>query len=239
MMQQSYQQLPLTFEPRERFTFDAFVPGRNRLAVDLARQMACGEGENQLLLWAGKGSGKSHLLQAACNLASQSRLTVCYLPAREIVNVYGDILEGLEQLDLVCIDDVDVLVKSSRWEEALFDLINRVREAGKRILLTSNRAPEACGIDLADLRSRLRWGPVFHLHQLSDEDKMKAVQKRADQSGLELADNVASYLLNHYPRNLFDLFERLDHLDKASMAMQRRLTIPFVKSVLESTNSSL
>ncbi len=234
MMQQSYQQLPLTFEPRERFTFEAFVPGRNRLAVDLARQMACGEGENQLLLWADKGSGKSHLLQAVCNLASQSRLTVCYLPAREIVDGYGDMLEGLEQLDLVCIDDVDVLMKSSRWEEALFDLINRIREAGKRMLLTSNRAPEACGIDLADLRSRLRWGPVFHLHELSDEDKMKAVQKRADQSGLELADNVASYLLSHYPRNLFDLFERLDHLDKASMAMQRRLTIPFVKSVLES-----
>ena len=86
---------------------------------------------------------------------------------------------------------------------------------------------------LPDLRSRLGWGPVFHLRELDDEDKIKAMQKRADQSGLEMADNVANYLLTHYPRDLFDLFERLDHLDRASMAMQRRLTIPFVKSVLE------
>jgi len=238
MMQQLYQQLPLTFEPRERFTFDAFVPGRNRLAVDLARQMALGEGEKQLLLWAEKGHGKSHLLQAVCNLASQSGMTACYLPAREIVSGPEQILEGLEQLALLCIDDIDAMMMAPRWEEGLFDLINRVRDAGKRLVLASERAPESCDTGLADLRSRLRWGPVFHLQALGDEDKMKAVQKRADQSGLELADNVASYLLTHYPRNLFDLFERLDHLDKASMAMQRRLTIPFIKSVLENGEES-
>jgi DnaA family protein len=238
MMQQLYHQLPLTFEPRERFTFDAFVSGRNRLAVDLARQMALGEGEKQLLVWAAKGHGKSHLLQAVCNLASQSGMTVCYLPSREIVSGPEQILDGLEQLSLVCIDDIDVMMKSPRWEEGLFDLINRVRDAGKRLLLASGRSPESCDIGLADLRSRLRWGPVFHLQELGDEDKMKAIQKRADLSGLEMADNVASYLLTHYPRNLFDLFERLDHLDKASMAMQRRLTIPFIKSVLENGEES-
>lgn len=231
-MQHLFQQLPLTFEPRERFTFDAFVAGRNRLVVDLLRQMACGTGEKQLLLWADKGNGKSHLLQAACNLASQSGMAVCYLPAREIAGGSEHIFEGLEQLELVCIDDIDAVMELPRWEEALFDLINRMREAGKCLLLASGRAPESCDIGLADLRSRLCWGPVFHLHELGDEDKMKAIQKRADLAGLEMTDNVASYLLTHYPRDLFDLFERLDHLDKASMAMQRRLTIPFVKSVL-------
>jgi DnaA family protein len=233
MMQQPYRQLPLTFEPRERYTFDAFIPGENRLAVDLARQMAGGEGESQLLVWADKGNGKSHLLQAVCNLASQSGMTVCYLPAREIISGPVHILEGLEQLDLICLDDIDAMMNSPRWEEALFDLINRVRDTGKRLVIASATAPEACDISLADLRSRLCWGPVFHLHELADEDKMKAIQKRAEQSGLELPDNVAHYLLTHYPRGLFELFERLDHLDKASMAMQRKLTIPFIKSVLE------
>ncbi len=113
-------------------------------------------------------------------------------------------------------------------------MINRVRENGKRILFAANKSPDSCVINLADLRSRLSWGPVFHLNELKDEDKIKAMQKRAEQSGLEMTDNVANYLLTHYPRDLFDLFERLDHLDKASMAMQRRLTIPFIKSVLES-----
>ena len=232
MKQQRYQQLPLSFEPRERYTFDAFIAGGNQLVVDLVRQMACGTGEMQLLIWAEAGKGKSHLLQAACNLAAQSAMRVCYLPAREIIEESIRVFDGLEQLDMVCIDDIDVMMRSSRWEQALFDLINRLREAGKRILLTASKSPETSSAGLADLRSRLTWGPVFHLQGLEDRDKMIALKKRAQQYGLEMADNVANYLLTHYPRDLFDLFERLDHLDKASMAMQRRLTIPFIKTVL-------
>ncbi len=233
MMQQPFQQLPLSFEPRERYTFDAFVAGPNQLAVDLVRQTADGGGETQILVWGDNGSGKSHLLQAACNRASRSRMTVCYLPAREIAGTSPQVLDGLEQLELVCIDDMDTLLKSVPWEEALFDLINRIRDAGKRLLLASSRSPENCDTSLPDLRSRLTWGPVFQLRELPDEDKIRAIQKRADLAGLELPDNVARYLLTHYPRALFDLFERMDRLDRASMAMQRRLTIPFVKSVLE------
>jgi DnaA family protein len=237
MMQQPYRQLPLTFEPRERYTFDAFVDGQNRLAVDLVRQMALAEGEAQMLLWAGKGNGKSHLLQAACNLAAQSKLTACYLPANQFIGQPVQLFDGLERLDLVCIDDVDAMMQSMHWEEALFDLINRMRDAAGRILFAAGASPESCPIRLADLRSRLSWGPVFHLHELDDEDKIRAMQKRAQLSGLEMTDHVANYLLTHYPRALFDLFERLDRLDKASMAMQRKLTIPFIKSVLESESN--
>jgi DnaA family protein len=233
MMQQPFQQLPLTFEPRERYTFNAFIAGHNQLVVDLVRKMASGEGESQILIWADRGSGKSHLLQAACNLASHSRMTACYLPAKEIIDGSVHIFDGLEQIDMVCIDDIDAIMQSGEWEEALFDLINRIRDAGKRVLLAADSSPETSAINLPDLRSRLSWGPVFHLRDLDDKDKITAMQKRAQQSGLEMTDPVANYLLTHYPRDLFDLFERLDHLDKASMAMQRRLTIPFIKSVLE------
>ncbi|MGB5278238.1 MAG: DnaA regulatory inactivator Hda [Gammaproteobacteria bacterium] len=234
MKQHDYQQLPLSFEPRERYTFESFIPGPNQLAVDLIRQMATGHGEAQLLIWAGQGKGKSHLLQAACNQASRSAMTVCYLPAREIIHSTPNVFEALEQLDMVCVDDIDILMASMEWEEALFDLVNRIREAGKRIIISSSRSPESCPVHLVDLRSRLGWGPIFHLQDLDDEEKILALKKRADQYGLEMTDNVAHYLLTHYPRDLFDLFERLDHLDKASMAMQRRLTIPFIKTVLES-----
>lgn len=232
MKQQSYQ-LPLSFEPRERYTLDAFIAGRNQLAVDVVKQMASGDGEVQVLLWAGRGKGKSHLLQAACNHAGHSNMSVCYIPTREIIDGSTQVFDGLEQLDMVCIDDIDVMMQSPKWEEALFDLINRIREAGSRILLASSKSPESGFFDLADLRSRLAWGPIFHLHDLGDVDKITALKMRANQYGLEMTDNVANYLLTHYPRDLFDLFERLDHLDKASMAMQRRLTIPFIKTVLE------
>jgi DnaA family protein len=227
-----FRQLPLEFAPRDVFTFDNFIAADNAIAVELARQMALGAGEPQMLLWAGSGSGKSHLLQAACNLAAARHSTVCYLPAAQFVDYDGGIFDALEQVQLICIDDVHLLLRSMQWEEALFDLINRVREAGSALMLASAIAPEAMDIHLPDLRSRLTWGPVFRLQEMDDAAKLGALRQRAHQRGLELGEPVAEYLLRRYPRDLFSLLEKLDQLDMASMALQRRLTIPFVKSVL-------
>ena len=234
----SFRQLPLHFGGRDVFSFDTLVLGNNAIAVGIAQQCAMGEGEKQVYIWSphseGKGGGKSHLLQAACHQAALNQRTVCYLPAAEIVDLSVDVLDELEQLDLVCLDDVELLAQSADWEEALFDLINRMRESGNSLLLASSVSPEAMAVKLPDLRSRLVWGPVFQLQALSDEDKREALRIRAELRGLELPTNVADYLMRHYPRDLFGLFERLEVLDTAAMAMQRRLTVPFVKSVLES-----
>ncbi len=228
-----FNQLPLNFEVRDVFTFDTLVTGVNAVSAGIVQQCALGEGEKQVYIWSPPGGGKSHLLQAACNLAAKNQRTVCYLPAGQIINQPVQILDEIEQLDLVCLDDVDQLAQSRLWEEALFDLINRMREAGNSLLLAAAASPEAMQVQLPDLRSRLSWGPVFQLQALSDAEKHEALRLRANQRGLELPENVAEYLMRHYPRDLFGLFERLEVLDTASMAMQRKLTVPFVKSVLE------
>ena len=224
-------QLPLGFEPGELFTFDSFVAGNNIVAAGLAQQTALGKGENQLYFWGESGLGKSHLLQASCNLAAKNQQTVCYLTQREIINQSVDMFDGLEQLELVCLDEIEKWLITASWETALFDLINRVRENNNRLLMASTRPPDEAFVKLPDLRSRLSWGPVFHLQGLTDKEKYQALRFRARQSGLELPENVADYLMQRYPRDMFTLFERLAVLDKASMAMQRRLTIPLVKSV--------
>lgn len=230
-------QLPLGFEPGELFTFDSFVNGNNSVAVSLARQMAwyenpeSGNHEKQLYIWGEPGLGKSHLLQASCNLAAKKQRTVCYLTPAEISGQSTDIFDGLEQIDLVCLDDIESWLVDLAWETALFDLINRIRENSSCLLLASAHSPDEDFVRLPDLRSRLSWGPVFHLQDLSDKEKYHALSYRAMQSGLELPENVAEYLMQRYPRDMFGLFERLAVLDKASMAMQRRLTIPLVKSV--------
>jgi len=230
-------QLPLGFEPGELFTFDSFVAGKNSVAVGLAHQVAksghkiSGEGEQQLYFWGKSGLGKSHLLQASCNLAAKNQHTVCYLTQAEISGQSVDIFDGLEQIDLICLDDIETWLVGPAWETALFDLINRVRENNSCLMLASAYSPDENFVKLPDLRSRLSWGPVFHLQDLSDKEKYQALSYRAMQSGLELPENVADYLMQRYPRDMFGLFERLAVLDKASMAMQRRLTIPLVKSV--------
>lgn len=224
-------QLPLGFEPGELFTFDSYVAGNNTVAVGLAQQTALGNGENQLYFWGEAARGKSHLLQACCNLAAKNQQTVCYLTPAEIKNQSTAMFDGLEQLELICLDDIDTLLVDAAWETALFDLINRVRENNNRLIMGSSHPPEEAFVKLPDLRSRLFWGPVFQLQELSDKEKYQALRYRARQSGLELPENVAAYLMQRYPRDMFGLFERLAMLDKASMAMQRRLTIPLVKSV--------
>lgn len=224
-------QLPLSFEPGELLTFESFIAGKNAVAASLAQQTAMGEGEKQLYFWGDSGLGKSHLLQASCNLAAKNQQTVCYLTPDEIKQQSADIFDGLEQVELICLDDIESWLKGSTWEIALFDLINRVRENNTRLMMASARPPEEAFAKLADLRSRLSWGPVFQLQNLSDKEKCQALRFRARQNGLELPDKVADYLVQRYPRDMFGLFQRLATLDKASMVMQRRLTIPLVKSV--------
>ena len=224
-------QLPLGFEAGELFTFESFVAGSSSVAKGLAQQTALGEGEKQLYFWGEPGRGKSHLLQASCNLAAKNQQTVCYLTQTEIANQTVEMFDGLEQVELICLDDIETWLSNAIWETALFDLINRVRENNNRLILASAQPPDEVLVKLPDLRSRLSWGPVFQLQALSDKEKFQALRYRARQSGLELPENVADYLMQRYPRDMFGLFERLAVLDKASMAMQRRLTIPLIKSV--------
>ena len=233
-----FRQLPLHFEPREVFSFASYVSGENNIALASLRQMSslAPGAEKQLYLWSAETLGKSHLLQAACNQAAKQQASACYLPAAEIIDLPVQLLEDLEQLDLLCIDDIQLFAANAAWEEALFDLINRIRGSDCRLLMSASLAPEKLPVQLPDLRSRLVWGPVFQLHALSDVQKREALTLRAQMRGLEMPENVADYLLRHYPRDLFGLFERLETLDTAAMALQRKLTIPFIKTVFSSND---
>ncbi len=150
-------QLPLGFEPGELFTFESFVAGNNSVATGLAQKTAVGEGEKQLYFWGDRGLGKSHLLQASCNLAAKNRRTVCYLTQAEILNQSVEIFDGLEQLELICLDDIETWLTDKTWEIALFDLINRVRESNHCLMLASAHPPDEAFVKLPDLRSRLSW----------------------------------------------------------------------------------
>src|SRR4029078_5447301 len=92
-------------------------------------------------------------------------------------------------------------------------------------------------IGLPDLLSRLSWGMVFKLSPLADDEKLTVLTRRANGRGIGLPEEVAKYLLTHCPRHMATLFAALDALDKASLAAKRRLTIPFVKEVLENRHS--
>jgi DnaA family protein len=226
------QQLPLNIRLRDDTSFATFYPGDNGLAIQSLQSLARGEGEQQLLLWGGAGMGKTHLLQAACHLAGEQGQPALYLPLSEICDYGVGILEGTEQLGLICLDDVHLVAGDAVWEFALFGLINRQRQSGGRLVMTSNDNPHQLSIDLPDLVSRLLWGPVFQLKPLDDTAKIRALRLRAERRGLDLPDDVGQYLIRQYPRDLTYLMDMLEELDLASLTAKRRLTIPFIRSVL-------
>ena len=119
------------------------------------------------------------------------------------------------------------------WEEAIFHLYNRLYDAGGKIIIAANDLPKSINLKLPDLISRLSWGFVFQLYLLEDTEKLFILTMRANRRGIILSDEVGKYILTHCPRHMGTLFAALDALDKASLAAQRRLTIPFVKEVLE------
>ncbi|MCK2183346.1 DnaA regulatory inactivator Hda [Halomonas getboli] len=225
-------QLPLGVGLRDDATFANFHPGPSATLVDRLTRQLDDDGEPFLYLWGAEGVGRSHLLQAACHAASDRDRRALYLPLAELGHFPPLMLEEVERLDLVAIDDLDRVVGRKRWEEALFHAFNRLRDAGKRLIIAAEAPPRQLSVKLPDLASRLTWGMTFHVQGLGDDDRLAALQLRARVRGMQLPDEVARYILHRGPRRLDALFEALETLDRASLSAQRKLTIPFVKQAL-------
>lgn len=215
-------QLPLQIKLDDAATFANFYAKQNEALLALLNPVS----EPCIYFWSTEPAGKTHLLQAMCHSMQQQAI---YLPLKEHEQLAPELFEGLEQFRLICLDDIQSIAGRRDWEQALFGLYNRVREAGGHLCVTGTATANQLQIQLPDLVSRLNWGPVFQLQSLTDEQKLAALQMRASLRGFEMSDEVAKYLLNHYPRDMHSLFAILDKLDDATLQAQRKLTIPFVK----------
>lgn len=225
-------QLPLGLALRDSARFESFYNGPNAELVTTLQAAAQGQGEPFLYITGGTGMGKTHLLQAACFEASAAGRSTAFLPLDGLSGMSPAVLDDLEQMHLVCLDNVQAIAGNEAWEHAVFDLFNRVRMAGATLLVAATRRPDQCGVTLPDLVSRLGWGVTYVLKPLPDQDVIAALSHRARGRGLELPEDTAQFLLKRIPRDLPSVFDLLDRLDEASMIEQRRLTIPFVKEVL-------
>jgi len=221
------QQLTLGIRLHDDATFDNYFAGKNEPVVHNLQIQE----EPYVFLFGADGTGKSHLLQAACHETGTQGLPVVYLPLAE-EGLMPAMLDGLENMSLIALDDIQEIIGNEDWEYALFNLYNRVREKGVSMLVSSTEPLASLNIKLADLKSRLSWGPIFQLSSLSDIEKQRALQQRAKNRGVDLADDVVTYLLKRSSRDMNSLFSLFEELDKASMVEKRKLTIPFIKDYL-------
>ncbi len=224
-------QLPLGVRLRDRASFESFHAAQNGVAVAALRQVAAGQRQGVLWLAGPVASGKSHLLQAVCVSAARER--AAYLPLRELLPGGPEVLSGWQEAHCVCIDDVDAVLGQLSWERGLFNLHRELDERGASLVMSAGAAPLALRFALPDLGSRCAHALLLTLAPLDETDQRLALQRHATLRGLELPDDTANYLLRRAPRDMEQLSALLETLDVAALEAQRRLTIPFVREVLE------
>lgn len=227
------EQLPVNFEFRANQTFDDFYPGSNQEILGQLKKTVTGTGEQFIFLWGNAGHGKSHLLQACCHKASNQGFSAFYLDLVDPVSTDPELFTGLENFGIVCLDNIDALAGREDWELVFFNFFNQHRDRSHRLILSASCAPSTLAFTLPDLQTRINWGLSLKIQALDDNDKIAVLTYKARQKGFEISPQVAGFLLTHYDRNLPSLWLMLDKLDWSSLAAKRKLTIPFLKQILE------
>lgn len=204
-----------------------FVPGKNlELLQMLERILLVQEKERFVYIWGDLGCGKSHLLQAVVEYYMHREQHAWYFP--------GEITKEFcfsNDLGCIAIDDVERLDGDAQIE--LFRIYNQLRNDGNTFLLVSGSvAPSQLKLR-QDLVTRLGWGLVYQVHELTEEERIQALQNHAIERGFDLKKEICQYLLRHSQRDLPSLLMMLDALDRFSLVNQRQITIPLLKKLLE------
>lgn len=225
-------QMPLRLNPKELYQIISFHFSQQELE-EVVSSFCEHKTPHFLYLWGDASSGKTHLSLAMTEQAQANGKKTVYLPLADLVkSALPDVLESLEHLDLVCLDELEAIAGNKEWEEGLFHCFNRLQDSGCQLLIASRQNPQTLSIKLADLRSRLATGLIYQLDTLNDSAKQQVMVVQSRARGLDMPPELAQYLLRHHSRDLTELMQLLHALDKASMAEQRRLTIPFVRQVI-------
>lgn len=231
MNSESPVQLTLGVQLRDEANFSNFFLSAENEAL-LGKLNSLRPDDHLIYLWGASGTGRSHLMQALCHQHADAGEAVLYLPLADKQDLHPDILSSTGSLALVCLDDIDTICGDQDWERAVFQLYNSLQETDTQLLVSADSAPQHLSVSLADLQSRLQSGLVFQLATVTDPEKSAILQLRARNRGMELAPQIADYIVQRADRNLNALMAVLDKLDQETLKRGRRLTIPLIKDVL-------
>jgi DnaA family protein len=224
-------QILLPLEGRRPDHFEDFVAGDNGAVLEALQELVA-NGGHCLFLTGASGSGKTHLLNAACNLAGQRDRQAFYIAPGRLPEQAAAGLADLGHMDLVCVDDIDRCIGHRRWEEALFHCFNRLREEGGSLVVTSSKPLSGLQFSLPDLASRLAWDLRLQLQPLDDLGKAEVMQRWARSHDIRLPPEVQNYLLSRGSRSLAVLLQHLEALRVAALSSKRKITVPLAREVL-------
>ncbi|PZP58857.1 MULTISPECIES: DnaA regulatory inactivator Hda [Pseudoxanthomonas] len=227
----SVPQLPLALRTPSDQRFESFI-GAPAGALAQLQALARAPEADWLYVAAAHGAGKTHLALAACAAAGESGRQAAYLPLKAAAGHLQQALDGLERNALVALDGLEAIAGDRADEIALFDFHNRARAAGIGVLYTAADVPDALGLVLPDLRSRLGQCARIVLRALDDGGRAALLRDRAARRGLVLEDAAVDWMLTRTVREPAQLVDLIERLDRASLAAKRRVTVPFLRQVL-------
>ena len=229
----SLPQIPFEFGNFQKIDFTSFIEGENQDLLDFLNTMTKKKKNDCLYIWGSQGTGKTHLLQAACKQADDMNSQVTYIPLKQYEEFDSEIFNGLGKLDLICVDDLEFISGNLEWQQRLTLLYNEIRDNNNSIIISSTSSPKNIKIELDDLKSRLVWGQVYKINPPNDELKIEILKRKASERSFELSESVAEFLIHRTERDLNSLIKILDVIDHSSLAAKRKVTIPFVKKLID------
>lgn len=229
-------QLPLKIGLREEVCFETYVAESEELALALGhyQQSLSTQQEDFFYICGSHAVGKTHLLQASCRFMTDFSQTSAYLPfADTTFPLVPEVLKGLENTYLVCLDDVDLVIGDAQWEMALSELIYKSQALGHRVILSGQYAFDHWSMTTQTLRDAMIAFLSIELSPLVEKANLiEAIQRHALKMGFELSIDVANYLVKQFSTDLAQLLSVLQFIEQSSMIEKRRVTLPFVKQVL-------
>lgn len=222
-------QLPLALRWPAHQRFDSFSAGPNAAAIDLLCAIARGTDESWAYLAGATGSGRTHLLVAACAAANAAGRSAQYLSLSALRTRRVEAIRGFGGSALLAIDDLDAIAGEREAEHAAFDLYNRCRAERASVVFAAGAPPAQLGIGLPDLVSRLSACTQLALKPLDESARRGLLRERARERGIDLDDAALDWLFARGRRDLGSLFAALERIDRASLASRRRVTVPFLR----------
>jgi len=216
-------QLPLSI------SFDDFIGEQNEPALRHLKTSLQEAPEPILLYWGHEATGKTHLLIASCCFLNQEKKTTLYFDLDDYQNLAPEIFDNLEQIQLLAIDNIEQIQGILKWEEALFNCFNQMRQLKIPLLISSRISPEKINYQRDDLTAHLFWGPIYQLADLNGEEIEQVLLRIINQRGLNFSPAAIHYLLTQSQYNLKNLVTMVETLDLISLQEKRRITIALIK----------
>ena len=227
-------QLALQIQINERASLDNFfISKNNNKAIQILKNILERSNNGAQIFIDDLGSnGKSYLLQAICNDFSNSNNSTIYVPMQKAINLEPSILEGINELNLICLDDIDLISNQRDWELALFNLINECYEKDCFLLLSGS-------IDklevIPDLISRIKKMEILRLKAIDDDELLRATQAISKNLNIEISDKNMNYLINNSRRDIKTVFGTLSQLEKESLERKKSIGLNLIKEVIQSS----